>query len=274
MAGKSVRPVLVEWEPFAAALKDLAEVEISGYSKTNFARFLGMDRGDVGAILEAREPCPESLLIRLYKRTRNNGRSAWDPGDLRLLVHLWAQAADTEPGDVLQQQMAAAGTPWTTVVADATARATGPRPHAYLPEGSGARKTRRSILALVAVFALVGGGAVALVWSRDASTPDFRHYPTTSHRFPADYSGDIQVQIRPTPEHTGRDHWVLLEWGGLHAVVHLPDLPAAGETLVTWKDVDDETVPLRVTVAPSAQVAFRRGPASDGVDINDDWKGA
>jgi hypothetical protein len=265
----SARP---EWQRFSVALKAL--VEAAGYNKTKFATFLGLDRRVIGPILEAREACPEDVLIRLYKRRRNDGNSRLgDAGDLRLLVELWADASGDEPGDLLRQQMASVGTPWETKTGGDPTSASGDRFPSREPALATSRTIRRVVPALIGVLALIGVGAVAsLAWPRDPHMPESGRHVTASHRFAADYSGDVQVHIRPSARNVSRDHSILLEWGAVRAEVQLADLPAEGETLVTWKHEEDESVPLSVTVEPSAAVTFRTGSAPDGVDINPSWR--
>lgn len=91
------RPPLDQWIVFSKALREL--LSAAGVNKLGLARTLQLDRRVVGAIVEGREPCPESFLIRLYERDHDGlGRSQ----HLSALVALWSEASGSAPATLIR----------------------------------------------------------------------------------------------------------------------------------------------------------------------------
>jgi len=82
---------------FSNALREL--LSAAGVNKSGLARTLQLDRRVVGAIVEGREPCPESFLIRLHERDPGGlGRSQ----HLSALVELWSEASGSAPATLMR----------------------------------------------------------------------------------------------------------------------------------------------------------------------------
>ena len=90
------RPPLDQWIVFSKALREL--LSAAGVNKLGLARTLQLDRRVVGAIVEGREPCPESFLIRLYERDHDGlGRSQ----HLSALA-AWSEASCSAPATLIR----------------------------------------------------------------------------------------------------------------------------------------------------------------------------
>ena len=97
------RPPLDQWGTFSKALRDL--LSAAGVNKLGLARKLQLDGRVVGAIVEGREPCPESFLIRLYERDHEGlGRSQHLSALVRAVEqHERLCARHTDPFDVARR---------------------------------------------------------------------------------------------------------------------------------------------------------------------------
>lgn len=263
------RPRLPEWSDFADALKEL--VKGAGMTNEALAQALGRgyDRGRAGAILEAREPCPEEVLVRLYKASAQGRHPRLrDHKHLHLLVRLWADAANREPGPVLRAEMNTVGTPWPE----------DGEPEGNVPGGplekdrATARSDRRtriivSCVAVVLLAAAVATGVVLRTRSTDTTYTGTR----VSHTFPANYAGRVHLTVVPLPHYTGHHHDVDLQWGAWSRSVPLPELGANGATLVFTKVDTGTSVPLVIVVSPPARLAVGIGDGGGGTVIDTGW---
>lgn len=266
--GRAKRPRLEEWGPFADALKELVLRE-ADLSKAKFASLLGpgFDRGLAGGILEARDPCPEQVLVRLYKASAEEERLR-DVQHLQLLVDLWTKAAGTEPGPVLQAEMNKAGTPLP-------AQRPSPKFSARTEAVEVSKTKHRSaywlryVLALLCVVALVALAAVVL-WPPTAVR--WHTASEVNHSFPGDYAGPVHVTVAPLPGDTGRDVTVTLRWGPWSRQVLLSDLPRSGVTMQFSKTESGSSFPLAISVSSRARVGVGVGEArGPSINVDDGW---
>lgn len=270
MVAKATRPRLEEWTEFADALKEL--VTNARLYKRDLAQALGrgFDRGRVGAILEAREPCPEEVLIRVYRASATTKYERLrDVPRLQLLVGLWARAARCSPGPLLRAEMQRAGTPW------AEGELSQDLPPTGHPDGAQSRPLRRRtappllyVVALLFAITLIAFGATVL---RPGSDERWYTASDVTHSFAGDHAGPVHVTVTPLPADVGRDFNVDLRWGPWSRQVSLPDLPSDGVTLWFTKTKAGTSIPLSITVSPRARVRVGTGQYEEAIDVNDGW---
>jgi transcriptional regulator with XRE-family HTH domain len=142
---------------------------------------------------------------------------------------------------------------------------------------SDAPRTRfslRSVAATAVAVAVVLGAVLLLRGDEHSNLGEAAQGHATSvayHRFTTSYVGDVWIRIAPAPGHTGALHRVTLRWGQFVQEVDLNNLVHSRQ-LFTAKTRADR-VPIRVSVTPSASIAFGETTApADALDINQGWK--
>lgn len=262
---RATRPRLPEWDDFADALKEL--VTSAGLTKSDFAQLLGrgFDRGRAGAILEAREPCPEELLVRLCKASAERRyQRLRDLPHLHLLVDLWERAAGSSPGPLLRAEMRRAGEALGGNELSARGGAKKDGNDARLP----AARRLRHVVPLLFLLALIGVAAALL---RPASNGTSYTASHVTHSFPGDHAGAVHLTIAPLPPDAGLDFYVDLRWGPWTRHISLPRLHDDGVTVVFTKLESGSSVPLSITVSRLARLRVGIGEAEGAIDVNEGW---
>jgi len=90
--------------------------------------------------------------------------------------------------------------------------------------------------------------------------------PHHAHRWPAEYSGQVWIWVRPASAHVGRVHDIRIRWGPWRQNVTRA-LGREGLTLLTGKGKDDVAITCEVMLDQTGLVLFGTGGVTDGLTL-------